>query len=183
MAATSGRAYRGADSKVWQHLEVDCQFKLGANALEAGLQVYPCRRPHFKLRSLICWSLHLIPRRHLYSDDSALLMSARPRLLSSYGQATSPPHINISIGLMSRKKENRVFFPVFFCPGRNGSYGANAGQRSDRSLRQTNRGLAVHLQHPCGVPCCFKEECMRQSSLNLFVWVRLRAFAPEHQSA
>jgi hypothetical protein len=37
MAITSGRAYRGDDSKVWQHLEVDCQFKLGANALEAGL--------------------------------------------------------------------------------------------------------------------------------------------------
>jgi hypothetical protein len=30
-------AYRGDDSKARQHLEVDCQFKLGANALEAGL--------------------------------------------------------------------------------------------------------------------------------------------------
>jgi hypothetical protein len=37
MAITSGRAYRGADSNAWQHLEVDCQFKLGANALKAGL--------------------------------------------------------------------------------------------------------------------------------------------------
>jgi len=37
MAITSGRAYRGDDLKVWQHLEVNCQFKLGATALKAGL--------------------------------------------------------------------------------------------------------------------------------------------------
>jgi len=41
MAITLERAYRGDDSKVWQHLEVNChincQFKLGATTLEAGL--------------------------------------------------------------------------------------------------------------------------------------------------
>jgi len=37
MAIASGRAYRRDDSNTWQHLEVDCQFKFRANALETGL--------------------------------------------------------------------------------------------------------------------------------------------------
>jgi hypothetical protein len=46
-------------NKVWQHLEVDCRFKLEATALEARLQVYPCGLPHIKLRSLICLNHHI----------------------------------------------------------------------------------------------------------------------------
>jgi len=59
MAITSRRAYRWNDSKDRRHLEVNCHFKLGTNALEAGLQVYPCSLTHFKLRRLICLNHHL----------------------------------------------------------------------------------------------------------------------------